>query len=233
MKKNPVVSSGECIHEPKKLQAVFFDFDGVIVDSCKVKKEAFRLLFSRYSEEIIVKILEHHRLHGGISRVEKIRWAHRELLRAPLNEKKLDGWARRYSALVLDAVVAVPYIAGAKEFLDFCRKELPELPLFVVSGTPEPELQEIIARRGLKDYFVEVLGSPSRKPVHIRRQLERYGLEARCCVFVGDASTDYEAAMETGLGFVGIQGEIDFPDNVPVLPDCRQLKDAVSTYGIL
>ncbi len=32
----------------RKLQAVFFDFDGVIVDSCAVKKDAFRKLFVDY-----------------------------------------------------------------------------------------------------------------------------------------------------------------------------------------
>ncbi len=121
----------------RRLQAVFFDFDGVIVDSCAVKKEAFRTIFAGYPQEIIEQVMEYHRQHGGISRVEKIRWAHEKLLAAPLQEEELAHWAERYSRLVTDAVVAVPYLAGALEFLDFCKKNRNDLPLFIVSGTPQ------------------------------------------------------------------------------------------------
>ncbi len=217
----------------RRLQAVFFDFDGVIVDSCAVKKEAFRMIFADYPQEIIEQVMEYHRQHGGISRVEKIRWAHEKLLAAPLQEEALARWAERYSRLVTDAVVAVPYLAGALEFLDFCKKNRGDLPLFIVSGTPQPELREIVRRRGIDRYFTAVLGSPTLKPEHIRNQLDRYKLIPEHCVFIGDASTDHQAAMATGLGFIGIQGEVAFPPQVTVLPDCRNLRQALSFYGDL
>lgn len=221
------------MNKQKKLQAVFFDFDGVLVNSCVVKKDAFRHVFADYPSEIVAQILEYHRLHGGISRVEKIRWAHQELLHTPLNDEELACWAKQYSDLVLEAVVAAPCITGAQEFLDFCRADKPELLLFVVSGTPEPELQEIVTRRGLKSYFVEVLGSPTKKPAHIRNQLERWELSAERCLFIGDALTDYDAATKTGLQFIGIQGEVSFPAKVSVLPDFLEMRETIIRAGLL
>ncbi|MBT4528040.1 MAG: hypothetical protein HOC24_15955 [Deltaproteobacteria bacterium] len=48
----------------------------------------------------------------------------------------------------------------------------------------------------------------------------------RCC-FIGDAMTDYYAALDTGLNFIGIQGENSFPDDVVVLPDCTNLEQHI------
>ncbi len=216
------------MHEQKKLQALFFDFDGVIVDSCTIKENAFLKIFAGFSSEIIDRILEYHRLHGGISRVEKIRWAHAELIKKPLSEKDLDLWANHYSSLVVDAVVKAPYIAGAREFLEYCRVKKNELPLFVVSGTPQPELQEIVTRRGLDKYFTRILGSPVGKPEHIDNLLKQYRLSPGRCLFIGDAITDYNAALATGLHFIGIRGAVAFPEGVTVLSDCRNLKEMLA-----
>ena len=206
----------------KKLQAIFFDFDGVIVDSTSVKTAAFRSLFTAYPE-ILDRVVEHHLRYGGISRVEKIRWAHAELLGRPLSEEALAVEAKRYSEMVLDAVVAVPYVPGALEFLQKSRREYPEILLFVVSGTPQPELREVTRRRNLDHYFVEVLGSPTHKPEIVRQQLKKHNLQKENCVFIGDALTDYETARDTGLGFVGIQQVNRFPEGTVILPDCTGL----------
>jgi phosphoglycolate phosphatase-like HAD superfamily hydrolase len=80
--------------------------------------------------------------------------------------------------------------------------------------------------------FDEILGSPVRKPVHIRDLLNKYQLSPNGCVFVGDALTDYNAAVETGLHFIGIRTEVDFPDGTFSLPDCSSLKEAVANFCI-
>ena len=82
----------------------------------------------------------------------------------------------------------------------------------------------------MSGYFQEVLGSPIRKPVHIRNLLSKYRLVPDHCVFVGDALTDYNASRETGLQFIGIQGEVAFPEGTTVLPDCRELEGAIAAF---
>lgn len=210
----------------RQLRALFFDFDGVIVDSVRTKTEAFRLLFQEYPDDVIQKVLAYHKQHGGISRVEKIVHAHRHFVGVPIADKELERWSLRYSDLVVEKVIDVPWIKGAGEFLKSARDA--NLDIFVISGTPEAELKYILDRRGIAAFFHECLGSPTRKPVHIRNLLHKYKLQPYECVFIGDAFTDYHAAKETGLHFIGIQGEVEFPAGTLVLDDCRTLQAALN-----
>jgi len=86
--------------------AIFFDFDGVLVESADIKRQAFRDLYSDYGER----------------------------------------------------AVACSSVAGS---LDLLRRNIGK-KMFVVSGTPEPELRDIVERRGMTDYFEAVCGSPKR-----------------------------------------------------------------------
>ena len=203
----------------------FFDCDGVLIDSVGVKTEAFRILFAPYGERILEQVLELNRLHGGISRVDKIQHSHTHFIGKPLSDSELKDWGQRYSDLVFDQVVKVPWIQGAEEFLSEMHGQC---PIFVISGTPEQELKRVIRARKMDHYFNEILGSPIRKPEHIRNLLAQYRLNPSSCVFIGDAFTDYNAAKETGLHFIGIQGDIEFPDDAVVLPDCTSLKKEIS-----
>ena len=184
--------------------AFLFDFDGVLVDSTKIKTDAYRELFSDYPADVVSKIIAHHQKHGGISRVDKIRYAHKHLIDQPYSESTVNKFALTYSELVLEKVVAAEWIPGAEEFV---KLHYQHIPLFIISGTPEIELREVVRRRNMAHYFREILGSPTRKPEHIRWLADNYKLEIENCFFIGDALTDYHAASETGMPFIGIQGE--------------------------
>ena len=209
--------------DPQKT-AYFFDFDGVLLDSVGVKTEAFVTLFEPYGPKVLGQLLEHHRLNGGISRVDKIEYAHANFIGVPLSEDELKSWGKRYSEMVVDRVIQVPWIPGAREFVEEMSGKC---PMFVISGTPQSELRQVMEARGMDRYFTEILGSPIRKPQHIRYLLATYRLDPKTCVFVGDALTDYHAARETGLHFFGVQGDVTLPADAVVMPDCTGLKEAV------
>ena len=212
------------MNESEKL-SWFFDFDGVVVDSVGVKTEAFRILFEPYGKEILSQVLEHHRLNGGISRIDKIQHSHTHFVGTPLSDIELANWGRKYSELVVDRVIQAPWIRGAQEFLEEMQERC---RIFLISGTPEDELKRVVKARGITHYFDKVLGSPIRKPAHIRTLLSDYQLKPHSCVYVGDALTDYHAARETGLHFLGIQGDVELPEDARMLPDCSGLKRAAS-----
>src|SRR6185369_7529737 len=142
------------------IRAVLFDFDGVISESFDVKTRAFAQLFEGYGPEVVEKVVAHHLAHGGVSRFVKIRHYHQAFLGKELDEAKLDEWCRRFSDIVLDAVVAAPFVPGALELLEECHKRY---ACFVVSGTPQEEMEQIVSRKGLGRYFVEIHGSPRTK----------------------------------------------------------------------
>ena len=126
----------------------------------------------------------------------------------------------------MEKVVGANWIAGARECLEAMADNT---LLFLISGTPEEELRCIVERRKITGLFAEILGSPVRKPDHIRRLLKDYQLNPAGCVFVGDALTDYNAALETQLHFVGIQGDADFPQGTTILADCRGLEEELAS----
>lgn len=218
----PLTTAGLRIN-PIKYQAIFFDFDGVLVESVDIKTEAFQTLYRDQDAVTIQSIVEHHLAHEGISRVEKIEYFHRHHLDVELTQQELAVLAAQYSELVKDDVIACESVPGSLEFLNSTSGKL---PIFVVSGTPEPELKDIIERRAMDGYFTSVHGSPRHKAPIVRDLLNDHGLEAQNCLFVGDAMTDYNAAADTNLQFLGRVGEGEhnpFPEGTTIIRDLWEL----------
>lgn len=208
----------------EQLDAVFFDFDGVILDSTNIKTEAFKALYAPYGQQVVEKVINHHLEHGGVSRVEKIAFYHDRFLNAPLSAEELSDLCLHFSDRVKQLVIEAVWIPGAQNFLETYHTAT---NLYVVSGTPETELQEIIEKRKMRIYFKQIMGSPTKKPIHVKHVIKKRNFRSYRCVFIGDALTDYNTARETGVHFIGIQGEIDFPDSAIVLPDCTCLLAAI------
>ena len=196
-----------------KWEAVFFDFDGVILDSVNVKTKAFASLFQEYGPEVVQKVVEYHINNGGVSRFDKFRYYYEKILNQPVNEKIISKLSIQFSNLVIDKVIASPFIPGAMETLKILRGN--NIPAYIVSGTPEKEIKLIINKKGLSRYFQEVHGSPIKKWVICQDILSRKGYNSKNCLFIGDAMSDYEAARKMKVCFLGIIKEYKsspFPD---------------------
>lgn len=207
-----------------KLQGIFLDFDGVILDSFSIKTEAFMDMFREFGEDVVRKVIDHHTFHGGISRVEKIKYYYEAFIGQPLTTEQHKLKCDHFSELVLDKVLQCDWIPGCE---DFVEKYYRCVPLFVISGIPTEELREIIVRRNMDHYFRRILGSPTRKPAHIVDLANEFDLDLRQCAFVGDALTDYNAAKETGTNFIGVSGLVSFPAGTNVIEDCVTLEEAM------
>lgn len=213
---------------PLPCAAVVFDFDGVIVDSTAIKTAALLELYRPHGAEVQAAVGAFHRLNAGLSRTIKLRHVEEHVLGRSPDDAAIAALAQRLTDMMEDQVVACPSIPGADEFL---RRHAGRLPMFVASGTPEDELQRIVAKRGLAGVFVEVRGSPIHKRELIRDLITRHDLDVTRTVMVGDALTDLEAAQVNGLAFVGIvpEGEDNlFPAGEHIRRDLTDLEDAIA-----
>jgi phosphoglycolate phosphatase-like HAD superfamily hydrolase len=179
--------------------AVFFDFDGVILESAEIKTEAFLELFKEY-KELLPAIKQHHVNNMGVSRYKKFEWIYNHLLNRTITQTELQSLGNQFSALVFQKILQAPVVPGAIPLLKFLQKKC---FCFIASGTPELELVEIVKKRRLDHYFTEVCGTPRSKQVIVEELILKYKLNRNHCWFVGDANTDYDAAKATSLNFIG------------------------------
>ena len=200
-------------------QAILFDFDGVLAESMNVKTEAFATLFEEFGKEVVEKVVKHHVKHGGISRYKKMRYYYEKYLNKPLSDKKLNDLAKQFSDLVVEKVIESDWVKGVKDFLE---KYYQIIDLYVVSGTPQEELELIVKRRNMEKYFKGVYGSPEVKPTIIRRIISERKYDPDKIIYIGDSMSDYNGAKETEalfLGRVPKNSESPFPENTLIFSD--------------
>ena len=178
---------------------IFFDFDGVILESSNIKTQAFAKLFECLSHDNVEAILQHHRANAGISRYKKFDWIYESLLGERLSPAKREELGSRFSDIVLRQVLDAPSVAGAQEAMEVLHDKM---PLYLISGTPQNELDYIVEERGFRGYFQGLYGSPRTKPEVIREVLDAHGLQADQALCIGDGPSDYRAALETGIHFL-------------------------------
>jgi phosphoglycolate phosphatase-like HAD superfamily hydrolase len=181
------------------LDAVFFDFDGVLVDSVKIKEEAYQEIFFPYGKEAVDQITLYHRDNGGIDRYKKIQHV---LNLNGLDPNLVSPLAEEFATKVVDKVIQAKAIEQVLQFLIQCSKN--DLKTFLVSGTPEEELKKIVSQKGWKHLFLEIHGSPRGKVQIVQEILNQYQLPPRNCLFIGDAITDYKTALELNLWYFGV-----------------------------
>jgi len=205
-------------------QAIIFDFDGVVVESGKIKTQAFAELYRPYGADIVAAVVQFHTQNGGMSRYRKFRHFQQHFLnQPPLTEEEEKQLDIRFSELVVEAVIAAEAVPGAIELI---RQQSQKIPLFVASGTPEVELKVIVERRGLAPYFTAVRGAPALKKTIIAEILSAHNLKPETVLMIGDAMADLEGAQANNTAFLGrvFPGDPNpFPAHIEVVPDLRGL----------
>jgi len=177
---------------------IFWDFDGVIKDSVRVKSDAFGKLFESLGDDVIERIKIHHETNAGISRFEKIPvylgWAGR----TPSTES-IAEYADRFSKLVKQKVIESDWVPGVHDFIR-CRSS--KMTFFLVTATPQPEIEEILDVSELRQYFRRVVGSPTAKQDAIQMLINEFTISRDKALMVGDTMADYKAAMANRISFV-------------------------------
>jgi len=220
---------------PSSVRCLVFDFDGVLVDSNAVKREAyFEALRPVGAPPLLVeKILSDNR-HGD--RYVVIREVIRKLPGAgavgEAAERRVEECADRYNAICEEFTATCREMEGASDMLGRLSARY---ALYVNSATPEGPLRRVVERRGWGAYFRDVLGRPRTKAENLRDIIAREGLQPTEVIMIGDGAVDLDAARACGCAFVGLRGnEFDLPEVVVVeaLAELERAIEAMRAGGI-
>lgn len=198
-----------------KVDAIFFDFDGVILDSVDIKTQAFSQMFEQYGEDVRAKVVDYHLKHGGVSRFKKFKHFYNVFLSKEITEEEIQKLSDEFSYIVKEKVAKADFIKGVYETLEECHNK--NIDMYIISGTPESEIREIVKLRGLSKYFKDVKGSPLTKIELAAEVFESNSYNPKNCVFIGDALSDLECANHYHMNFLGIVKNVDkniFPKDV-------------------
>ncbi len=182
------------------IRAVFFDFDGVITDSMRVRDESFYKIFECFSREAVDELIKYHRYNAGLSRFVKIRYFYENILHQSISEDDVQAYARQFSEMMRKELVNKKYLIT--ETVKFIRENL-DKKLHIVSGSEGEELRYLCAQLGIADYFVSIEGSPVDKITLVRDRMNTEAYVKECCVLIGDSINDYDAAFTNGIAFYG------------------------------
>lgn len=198
------------------IKVIILDFDGVVVESVDIKTEAFRELFQGYQS--VDDIVQYHLQNNAISRFIKFKYIYENFLGREYNEEVEKELGKKFSEIVFQKVVECPFVSGAEEFLRIFSKVY---PIYLVSATPQEELDRIVAGRNIQGYFKEVWGNPPGNKVDcIKRALKNENAKVEEAVYIGDMREDFEVAQRTGVLFVARRNRESFDGlSIPEFPD--------------
>ena len=181
-----------------RIKGIVLDFDGVILESNHIKAESFRRLFSQYPQHGD-RIVQLHADHGGMPRFEKLRIICHDIIQQTVDDAGIARLSKKLGELADEELMDCPFTPGALQFL---KTYSSRYTLFIASGTPEDEMQDLTRRRGLDGFFKGVYGSPRNKGAILRDILAQNGWRPRQLVFIGDAIDDYKGAEEATVPFI-------------------------------
>ncbi|WP_319049946.1 HAD family hydrolase [Psychrobacter sp. PP-21] len=182
-------------------QTFVFDCDGVILNSNKIKTEAFYQSALAYGELAAQALVEYHVANGGVSRYKKFAYLLDEIVPALPDEvfgPSLEELLEKYAKIVLDGLLSCEVTEG----LEKLRSKTSNAKWLIVSGGDQAELRHVFNERGLDKYFDGgIFGSPDNKSQILEREINNGNIQ-QSALFLGDSKYDYQAANIAGLDFI-------------------------------
>ena len=195
-------------HPVTDYTTLVFDCDGVVLDSNKVKTQAFYQATLPYGETAAQAMVDYHVANGGVSRYKKFAYFLEQIApnivpnyaeqQGPNFEALLQAYADNVREGLLSCEIALE--------LGVLRQQTPCARWLIVSGGDQAELRDVFVQRGIAEWFDGgIFGSPDTKDEILARELTAANIQ-QPALFLGDSKYDYQAASAAGLDFVFVSG---------------------------
>lgn len=209
------------------IKAIALDFDGTLVESNQIKDLAFESIFNdwpEYKEEM----MRWHFSHNTLDRTIKFRYFVENFLQLDNSTKMIEKLTKRFEELTRADIIECPFVNGAQHFLTSVHGRF---LVFLVSATPQLELEIILKSKGLKDTFNKVYGAPLDKKKILKTIIKKEKLSTSELIYIGDSPEDQECAKVLGVNFIGrysdraLNEKIDF-----VFKDFFEIHNHIKKY---
>lgn len=211
-------------------KTLIFDCDGVVLDSNRVKTQAFYNAALPYGPVAAEKLKRYHTANGGISRYRKFEYFLSEVVAddadGPALESLLDSYALEVRQGLLNCKVADGLIE--------LRQRTCNSKWLIVSGGDQHELRDVFAARGLFELFDGgIFGSPDNKENILQREFAAQNI-TKPALFLGDSRYDHVAAASLDIDFLFIRSWSEFKEHASYcsannLPAIDTLKDLLAS----
>ena len=193
------------------IKCVVFDFDGTLVDSNEIKREAFFEVACSWdsSGKVVEEVFERW---PAANRYEKTRKIAEELIGRKLLpvDLSLEEWATRladdYTARCEAAIAECAEMPGATAALEELSRK--GLHLFLNSATPVIPLRRLTELRNWGHFFQAIYGAEATKAENLKTIARSTGVERTEMVHVGDQLDDQSGAEQFGCHFVAMTAGI-------------------------
>ena len=192
------------------LQAVFFDFDGVIANSEPLHLRAYQSVLQ--ADGIDLNKTEYYGRYLGYDDVGLFEALAKDR-RLVLTDEKIQQWVEMKAAIVEDTLKSDSILfAGA---VDCVKMFADRVPLAVASGALEPEIEIVLEHAGLRRYFAAIASASDGvrgKPapdLYLLAIAKLQGLrpepfDPASCIAIEDSHWGLEAARRAGLRCVAV-----------------------------
>lgn len=192
----------------RRYRTFVFDCDGVLLNSNRVKTNAFYQAALAYGESAASKLVRYHVANGGISRYAKFAYFLESIVPRGQCGPTLDELLVSYAKEVRQGLM----VCEVAERLAQLREQTPGTRWLIVSGSDQNELRDVFHERGLDKLFDGgIFGSPASKEQILDCEIGRGNIRKPCCFF-GDSRYDLEAAQQAGLDFIFVRKWSEWSD---------------------
>ena len=182
----------------KNYETILFDCDGVVLNSNKIKSQAFYQVASAFSIPAAHELVEYNRKFGGVSRHEKFEHFRTNILSRYSEDEPTQEWlVGQFATYVKNGLMQ----CEVSPHLEDIRLKFPLSEFAVISGGDEAELRQIFKDRDIDHYFSGgIWGSPASKYDIINSQFS--DIICGSTLFIGDSELDFRVAKSFGFDFI-------------------------------